>query len=155
MYQIRPARIDDLESIVAIIRGQPTLPVHNLDAERVPQYIREQLTASLERPHSDIWVAQAGEHILGYALVHWHSVMVLPGPEGYLAELFVHPDHRGLGVGGSLIRHVEQTAQERGCFRLMLMNAKKRESYERSFYAKQGWTERPEIANFVRLLEAD
>jgi hypothetical protein len=40
-------------------------------------------------------------------------------------------------------------AQERGCSRLMLINLRKRESYQRRFYQKQGWEEREEAANFV------
>jgi len=35
----------------------------------------------------------------------------------------------------------------------MLVNRKTRESYRRGFYAKAGWTERHEFANFVMFLD--
>lgn len=38
---------------------------------------------------------------------------------------------------------------ERGCTRLMLVNVQSRESYERGFYAKAGWSERREVSTFV------
>ena len=31
----------------------------------------------------------------------------------------------------------------------MLINLRKRESYQRQFYAKQGWDERVDAANFI------
>jgi hypothetical protein len=48
---------------------------------------------------------------------------------------------------------LEEMAREKGCDRLMLTNAKQRQSYKRSFYHKCGWREREEIANFVLVLK--
>jgi len=35
----------------------------------------------------------------------------------------------------------------------MLLNMRKRESYQRNFYQKHGWEERPDAANFVLQLD--
>jgi hypothetical protein len=43
-------------------------------------------------------------------------------------------------------------ARQRGCFRLSLINMRRRESYQRRYYEKAGWEERPEAANFVYFL---
>jgi len=85
--------------------------------------------------------------------VHWLSYLFLPGPEGYVSELFLRPSARGQGLGASLLETVKAEAQERGAYRLSLLNNKSRESYERGFYTKQGWEERPLMANFIYRME--
>ncbi len=47
------------------------------------------------------------------------------------------------------MRAVKAEAARRGCWRLSLLNMRGRESYERAFYAKDGWQEREDAANFV------
>jgi len=44
---------------------------------------------------------------------------------------------------------VEDAAVSRGCSRMMLVNRKSRESYQRGFHRKLGWEVREEFANFV------
>ena len=56
---------------------------------------------------------------------------------------------RGAGLGTKLLEAVEDAAVSRGCSRMMLVNRKSRESYQRSFQRKLGWEEREEFANFV------
>ena len=77
----------------------------------------------------------------------------LKGPEGYVSELFIAGSERGKGVGSKLLEAVKEEATKRGCARLMLLNLKNRESYQRGFYKKQGWIEREEVANFVLRLD--
>jgi GNAT superfamily N-acetyltransferase len=71
------------------------------------------------------------------------------GPEGYISELFILESGRGKGVGHALLESVKTLAKERGCARLHLINGSNRESYQRRFYEKLGWKERPEIADFI------
>jgi len=97
-----------------------------------------------------ILVAQTSSgEIAGYCAVHWLPYLILAGPEGYVSELFIKEDFRGQGIGSQLLESVKTEAQKRGCSRLMLLNMRKRESYQRQFYSKQGWEERPDAANFV------
>jgi GNAT superfamily N-acetyltransferase len=76
----------------------------------------------------------------------------MPGCEGYISELFLAPTARGGGMGAALLQAAETEARRRGCARLGLLNDRDRESYQRQFYAKHGWTERPTMASFVRPL---
>jgi GNAT superfamily N-acetyltransferase len=85
--------------------------------------------------------------------VHWLPYLLLPGPEGYVSELFLRESSRGLGIGGQLIETVKAEALKRNCSRLMLLNLRKRESYKRGFYKKQGWEERQEAVNFIFKME--
>ncbi|MBF2049077.1 MAG: GNAT family N-acetyltransferase [Elainella sp. C42_A2020_010] len=66
-----------------------------------------------------------------------------------MSELFVDQAHRGQGIGSLLLDTVQTEARVRGCSRLMLVNSRERESYQRQFYQKQGWIERENIANFI------
>ncbi len=89
----------------------------------------------------------------GYAAVHWLPYLFLAGPEGYVSELFLREAARGQGTGARLLETVKAEARERGCARLNLLNNRERESYLRGFYARQGWEERPDMANFVYRLK--
>jgi hypothetical protein len=52
-------------------------------------------------------------------------------------------------VGAAVLTAAQTEAAQRGCVRLSLLNGKQRESYQRSFYQKHGWEERPFMANFI------
>ena len=99
--------------------------------------------------HSIYVVETAQFGVIGYACVHWLPYLFLPGPEGYLSELFVEQTHRGKGVGKQLLNSIVTEAKHRDCSRLMLITSRGRESYRREFYLKEGWLERDGMANFV------
>ena len=102
-----------------------------------------------DRSHSLFVAEEQDRGIVGYVAVHWLPYLLLKAPEGYVSELFVAESTRGKGLGAALLQKVRDEAQERGCSRLTLINVRTRESYQRQFYKKQGWTERPDDARFV------
>ena len=99
--------------------------------------------------HSVLVAEGAKGVVLGYVAIHWLPYLMLPGPEGYVSELFVAESARGAGLGSKLLEAMKDMAIGRGCSRLMLVNRKTRESYKRGFYRKLSWEERQEFANFV------
>lgn len=99
------------------------------------------------------YVAEASGQVVGYSAVHWVPYFLLPGPEGYISELFVRDAARGQGIGTRLLEVVTEEARARGCYRLLLENRRDRESYERGFYRKRGWEERTRMAGFVYWLK--
>ena len=86
--------------------------------------------------------------------MHWLPYLFLNGPEGFVSELFLADDVRGLRIGTALLQVVEDEARALGCSRLQLVNFRSRESYQRRFYEKAGWTERPDGASFVKAIDA-
>ncbi len=68
--------------------------------------------------------------VLGYCAVHWLPIAILQGWEGYVSELFI-------------------AARAQGCRRIWLVNNRDRDSYQRGFYARQGWAEQAQAARFV------
>lgn len=99
-----------------------------------------------------VYVAEEPRLLAGFLAVHWLPYLIRPGMEGFVSELFVHPEARGRGIGSHLLEAVTVDARRRGCERLSLLNGRDRESYERNFYANRGWVERPDFANFVLLM---
>jgi GNAT superfamily N-acetyltransferase len=118
-------------------------------SRRVSEHIAQ---CSADNSHS-VFVAESPDgQIVGYGSVHWLPYLFLPGPEGYVSELFVRESARAQGVGKQLLCAIETEAKARGCVRLSLINLRNRESYQRQFYIKAGWEERSEAANFIYLI---
>jgi GNAT superfamily N-acetyltransferase len=116
--------------------------------------VRRHLDQCLADESHSLFVAQTPDGaIVGYGSVHWVPYLFLPGPEGYVSELFVRESARGQGLGSELLRTIETEAKTRGCARLSLINLRNRESYMRQFYVKAGWEERTEAANFIYRIE--
>ncbi len=153
-HAIRPAKPTDATAIAAIVKEIDWLPRPAGESE-------EGLVARVGR---HLGLCQAGDshtvlvaedhrcQVLGYLAVHWLPYLIFPGPEGFVSDLFVAGRARGMGIGRALLQAATTQAVQRGCWRLMLLNGRNREAYQRGFYAKQGWTERPGVANFVFML---
>ncbi|MCL4296544.1 MAG: GNAT family N-acetyltransferase [Anaerolineae bacterium] len=151
-FTIRKAQSNDAETLTQLILdiGWFQHYFEGASPAEVQARVAHKLQLNLADNSHSIYVAGISEQeIAGYATVHWLPYLFLPGPEGFISELFVQESARGQGVGGRLLAAVKAEAIERGCSRLSLINMRSRESYQRGFYNKQGWDERPEAANFV------
>jgi GNAT superfamily N-acetyltransferase len=114
--------------------------------------VTQNIAACLADNSHSVYVAVSDRTIVGYVAVHWLPCLYMPGPEGFISELFVGEGTRRQGVGAQLLDTVIAEARQRGCARLELINMKHRDSYLRGFYSKHGWEERPIAANFVYVL---
>jgi GNAT superfamily N-acetyltransferase len=150
--RIRKAQLADAEALAALILGLGQFGHHfaGLTEDGSRRRVARLLELCLSDTSHSIYIAGgATGGLVGYVAVHWLPYLFLPGPEGFVSELFVAEAASGLGIGSRLLQAVVQEAQTRGCSRLSLLNMRDRESYERGFYAKQGWQERPDAANFI------
>ena len=153
--QIRPVETQDIPGIVMVLRSPGLFARISAEPfETTQRHVAAELALCQADDSHLVLVAQtSGGEIAGYAAVHWLPYLIHAGPEGYVSELFVRGEFRGQGIGGKLLAVIKAEAQRRGCSRLMLLNMRERESYQRQFYAKQGWEERPDAANFILKLE--
>ena len=152
--KIRQAVKQDGAEIAQLLRGMGWFS--GLAAETAAQTegrIARLLTDAAAVESHSVYVAVEAGQVVGYTAVHWLPYLFLTGLEGYVSELFVRETVRGQGVGRQLLAAVETEARQRGCTRLSLLNGRHRESYQRQFYEKMGWEERPLMANFVHFLE--
>jgi len=150
-FTIRRAGSGDAEGLSALIRGLGMFErLKSEDASVTSTRVARHLGMALSDDSHSLYVAtDTSGKLLAYAAVHWLPYLFLPGPEGYLSELFVAPAARDRGLGTALLEVVVQEAKERGCARLMLEAVRTRESYARGFYTKRGWIERVDMANLV------
>ena len=150
-WNIRPAASADVPAVAAIIRGLGWFShVNNESTAETETRITKHLRMCVADDSHSVLVSEGDRGtISGYVAVHWLPYLMLPGPEGYISELFIAESARGMGLGTRLLEAVKDIAIGRGCSRLMLVNRRMRESYKRGFYRKLGWEEREEFANFV------
>lgn len=150
-YSLRKAVPEDAGELTDLLRG---LGLFNHLLEETVETTRERIANDIRACHADqshlILVAvDERNHVLGYTSVHWLPYLFMNGAEGYVSELFVRAEARGLGIGSSLLAEVKTLGRSRGCSRLSLLNNRTRESYLRHFYTQDGWSERDKMANFV------
>lgn len=150
-FEIRKAKAGDGAALADFIRDLKHFRrLEGLSQEAVRKRVQEGMRLLLADASHSIYIAEgAGSQIAGYANVHWLPYLFLPGPEGYVSELFIAEAARGQGLGTRLLQAVKEEARSRGCSRLSLVNMRGRESYQRRFYAKDGWEERTDAANFI------
>lgn len=100
--------------------------VHKVHAEARPdifipgakKYSREELTTILSDDTRPVYVAEAGEALLGYVFCMFRrpgGANMQPAMTLYIDDLCVDQDCRGGGVGTKLYRYVTQVAREAGC----------------------------------------
>lgn len=147
---IRKAKNDDARAVATILRELGwSQQVKSDPFELTVANIAQRLEAVRRSEASTVLVAQSAEgQIVGYLAAHWY-LNITRGLEGYVSELFLLPASTGQGIGGSLLHAIQAEAQRRDCKRLMLINRRDRESYQRGFYAKHGWEEWEGAASFV------
>lgn len=139
---IREAHREDASAIAAILHELGWIERMKDEAlVTTEQHVAHMLELAAREDCNTVLVAEQNDGtVVGYLAVHWFPNL-MRGLDGYVSELFVHPDATGQGAGSRLIETVRMYAAKRGCARLLLMNRRIRESYRRGFYAKHGWEE--------------
>lgn len=91
---LRPARPDDTAALARVFSRarraaapELPLPVHDDDDTQA------RLAEAVEDPAREVWVAEAGDAVVGYALV----------TATWLEDLYVDPAHQRLGTGTALL----------------------------------------------------
>ena len=115
-FRIRPAGPADAALVFEFIRG---LAAYEGALERftvTPELIRESFFGI--RPRAEAVVGHLGEEPAGFA-VFFPNFSTYRGRTGlYLEDLFIKPEHRGAGLGRSLLAYLATVALQRGWFRL-------------------------------------
>ncbi|WP_169974837.1 GNAT family N-acetyltransferase [Tautonia rosea] len=113
---IRPARPDDCETIVELIRELADYEQLLEHAKATPEDVQRGLFG--HRPFAEALIAEWDGHPVGLALF-FHTFSTFRGQAGvYLEDLFVRPSHRGRGIGKALLSSLARLAVDRGCGRL-------------------------------------
>jgi ribosomal protein S18 acetylase RimI-like enzyme len=105
-----------------------------------PAAIASSWSDSIAAGRSRLYVAAAGEAIVGYAGLGPERDEAAPAGTGELYALFVHPDWWGTGAGHALTAAALADLRAAGCTQVWLwvLEANKR---ARAFYQRYGFTE--------------
>ena len=122
---VRFATADDLPTILDFIRqlAEYEKLAHEVVADAAtlgthlfgPHPKAEVLIAEVTRATGAS--GESGGEPAGFALFFHNFSTFLGRPGIYLEDLFVRPQMRGLGIGGTLLAHLARVAVERGCGR--------------------------------------
>jgi GNAT superfamily N-acetyltransferase len=145
---LRPATPDDAAAIARLLAGIGWFTSYQTGstADHAAQL------APLLQPHARQWqqvACHATEGVMGFCAMHFYPLAIHQAWEAYVSELFIAESARGMGVGSQLLQQAVDAARARGCCRIWLVNNRERDSYQRGFYAQQGWTEQAHTARFV------
>lgn len=114
--QLRPATAEDVPAILGFI-------CELADYEHLRHEVtanEEKLRATLfgEQRYAEVILAEVDGKAVGMALFFHNYSTFLAQPGIHLEDLYVQPEHRGLGLGKALITRLAQLTVERGCGRL-------------------------------------
>lgn len=139
---IERATEDDLAGVLAVDAAQMGTPRY----AEIEQAVRER----------HCYIARAGWDVVGFAIVDQSFFR-----QYFIALLIVHPDQRRRGIGGALIRHIEQIVPAEKLFTSTNQsNTPMQALCEKLGFVKSGWIDNldegdPEIIYFKRLPSND
>jgi len=115
-FTIRPAVPDDAETLVNLIRELAIYEKLEHFAKASAADLQKNLFGP--RPYAEALIAEVDSVPVGMALF-FHTFSTFRGQPGiHLEDVFVQPEHRGLGIGKALLGTLARIARDRGCGRL-------------------------------------
>ncbi|NKB58958.1 MAG: GNAT family N-acetyltransferase [Alphaproteobacteria bacterium] len=137
--RIRKAQLTDADALASCIDAAYAQYAERIsDMPPVSEGCAEEIAENL------VWVAVEGNEIIGG--------LFLVSRDGFmkLANLAVHPDHSGKGLGGKLIALSEKAAKKRG-YSEMRLNTHVAMPENVQFYSHLGWEELSREGNTVSM----
>ena len=115
-FSIRPARPEDAEMLVSLVRELAVYEKLEHEARATPDSFRTHLFGP--RPCAEALLVELGGVAVGFALFFLTFSTFRGQPGLYLEDLFVQPEYRGRGIGKALLATLARLAVARGCGRL-------------------------------------
>jgi N-acetylglutamate synthase-like GNAT family acetyltransferase len=131
---LRKARPEDAELARSLI-GE--LGYAGLDEQTFSRGFRAVLADAAQQ----VWLAEEGGQVVGLMSISTRPQVRFAGCVVSIDELVVTARARGGGIGAKMLELAKAEATRVGARRLELHTARKRPSYERGFYVKNGFAE--------------
>lgn len=133
--KIRTATQDDIPVMAELLHE-----LFAIEVDFTPDFAvqSEGLSLLLERDFAEIFVAEVDDKVVGMCTCQV-KVSTAKGREvGVVEDVVVDVDYRGQGIGGALLRRLEEWAVGRGLARLQLL-ADRDNHPALGFYRRMGW----------------
>jgi hypothetical protein len=134
-YQVRRARITDVERIVAMlgaVTGRPDVDRARLDSSDL-------LRQLVDLPHAVVLVAESGRRLAGAAVLALRPSVSLGGFVGTVDVLIVDPASPPTAVRGVLLEELLRSGRNKGCVAVEAVPAD--DPAERERWAADGFVE--------------
>lgn len=112
---IRAATAGDVPLLLTLIRALADYEKLGDEVVASEASLHEHLFGA--RPYAEALIAEIDGSGVGFALFFHNFSTFLGQPGIYLEDLFVQPEHRGMGIGKRLLKAVARVGVERGCGR--------------------------------------
>jgi GNAT superfamily N-acetyltransferase len=109
--EIRPARTDEIEEMLPLIRAYCEFYETEPDDDGLRQMFETLIT---EPSQGTVFIARADGRAVGFATLDWKWSSLKAGRIGYLEDLFVDPEARGGGIADALIEACAERCRELG-----------------------------------------
>jgi GNAT superfamily N-acetyltransferase len=119
LITIRKATETDCLAIRNLIRGLAEYEKLLDKAVATEESLRQTLFGP--RPFAEVLLAEQEGKPIGFALYFFNYSTFLSKPGLYLEDLFVYPEHRGLGIGKLLFQELARVAVAHDCGRMEWM----------------------------------
>jgi GNAT superfamily N-acetyltransferase len=116
VIEIREATEYDVPLILSFIRELAEYERLSHEAVVTEERLRETLFGG--RRYAEVLLAFLGDEPVGFALFFHNYSTFLGRPGIYLEDIYVRPEHRGVGAGRALLSRLAKLAVERDCGRL-------------------------------------
>jgi GNAT superfamily N-acetyltransferase len=133
--QIRPARLDEIDDLVAAYDWL-FAPPGSTPPMWDPGAAGDRLAAAISGEGAEVFVAELDGRIAGFCTVYDEFDSVRFGHRAWVEDLAVDPDQRSHGIGKALLDAAKDWARERGASHLELDSAETRPDAHR-FYERE------------------
>ncbi|MGD9947630.1 MAG: N-acetyltransferase family protein [Desulfobulbus sp.] len=137
MYAVRPARQEDLEQLVELLRLLFSIE-EDFSADTAKQH--HGLKLMLNNGQARVLVAEVDGQVLGICTGQLVISTAEGGPSVLVEDMAIFPDHRGKGVGRALLAALTAWAKEQGATRMQLL-ADKYNQPALGYYQHLNWQE--------------
>ncbi len=115
-FSLRDARPEDAADITRLVHDLAVFERIADEALATPEQFHEQLFG--EPPNAYAMVAEIAGRVVGVAIWFYNFSTFQCRPGLYVEDVYVEPEHRGLGIGRAFFRGMAQRALRRGCSRM-------------------------------------
>jgi len=114
-FTIRPAKIDDAATILYFVKE---LAIYE-KAENEVIATEDTIKSSMFDENSGVHglICEVEGKAIGFSVYFYNYSTWLAKPGLYLEDLYISPEHRGIGAGIGLLRRLANIALDKGCGR--------------------------------------